>query len=46
MIRGLVAGEINQVNGSGSGHNVNGGSEDENCRENDDAEEIVLEVKP
>lgn len=44
--RWFVTREIDEVNGSGSGHDVNGGSENENSGTCDDANEIVFEVEP
>lgn len=44
--RGTVAGEVDEVNGSGSGHDVYGGSEYEEGAADDDADEVVLEVEP
>lgn len=46
MLRGLVTGVVDQVNGSRAGHNVDGGSKNKESRANDDADEVVLEVEP
>lgn len=41
-----VAGEVHEVDGSGSGHDVNGGSENQESGAGDDGDEVVLEVEP
>ena len=41
-----VTGVVDEVNGSRASHDVDGGSENEKSRANDDTDEIVLEVKP
>lgn len=46
VIGRAIASVIDQINGSGSGHDVNGQTEDEDGGADDDADEIVLEVKP
>ncbi|PON86025.1 LOW QUALITY PROTEIN: hypothetical protein TorRG33x02_182300 [Trema orientale] len=45
MVRRTVAGEVHKINGSGSGHNVDGGSND-NGGEDNDTDEIVFELEP
>ena len=46
MIRRFVTRVIHEVNGFGSGHDVNGQTENQESRANDDANKVVLEVKP
>lgn len=41
-----VAGEVDEVDGFGSGREVDGGIEGEEGREDNDGEEIVLEMEP
>jgi len=46
VVGGTVAGEVEEVDGCGSGHDVEGGSQGEDGGYSDDAEEVVLEVGP
>lgn len=46
MVRRAVAGIINQVNGPGSGHDVDGGSKYQESRANDYTDEVVVEMEP
>lgn len=46
MRRGSVEGIIHEVNGSRACHDVNCGSENEDCGAGDDADEVVLKVEP
>ncbi|KAI9121799.1 hypothetical protein K1719_007189 [Acacia pycnantha] len=45
MRRREVAGEVHEVNGSGSHHDVYGGFENEKNRADDDGNKVVLEVE-
>lgn len=42
----MVTRVVNEVNGSGSGHEVTSGSKNKDRRADDDTNEIVLKVKP
>lgn len=44
--RGAVTGVVDEINGSRASHDVDGRSENEKSRANDDTDEIVLEMKP
>ncbi|PON57858.1 hypothetical protein PanWU01x14_170710 [Parasponia andersonii] len=46
MVRRTVTGEVHKINGSGSCHNVNRGSEDDNGGADNDTDEIVFELEP
>lgn len=46
MIGRTVTGVIDQINGSGPGHDVHGQTKDQDSGADDNADQIVLEVKP
>lgn len=42
----MIAGVINEVDRSGAGHDVNGGSKNDDSGDNNDTYEVVLEMEP